>query len=287
MSISPSIWSAAPRLALGTERARRGSSWIKVANLQGPGTTYDPDAASLFARMTVQPDDTRKALTNNLITSLKSAGLWDKLDCLWLMAAHDAQAARLNWKSAAFTLTPVAAPSFTADRGYTFDGASSFLKTGYIPNTHGVAYQLNTGHMSTYSKSTGINGGGTIGGRTTSTVDQALLLPRNGGTFSGRINQNINPTGITVSDSSGHFTASRVDASTIRLSRNGSMLGVSSAAVTNKPQYELYIGGINQSDTLALPTAQLLSAATVGDYLSDADNTALYVLLRDYQAAMP
>ena len=31
-----------------------------------------------------------------LVDSLKSAGVWAKLDALYLLAAHDAQAARLN-----------------------------------------------------------------------------------------------------------------------------------------------------------------------------------------------
>lgn len=66
------------------------------------GYSYDPDASSLFSRMTVQPNGARKALYNSLIMGLKSAGIWSKLDGLWITAAHDAQAARLNIKTLVF-----------------------------------------------------------------------------------------------------------------------------------------------------------------------------------------
>lgn len=98
------------------------------------GPVYDPDAASLFARMSVQPDDVRKLLISDTIAAFKAAGVWSKFDILYFLAAHDAQAARLNWKSNNFNCLAVSSPTFTTDRGYAGNGSSSYLNTQYTPN---------------------------------------------------------------------------------------------------------------------------------------------------------
>lgn len=106
-----------------------------VLNLDGtPYTGYEPEADALFARMTTAPDETRKGLINDLIIALKAGGSWAKYDGLHVIAAHNAQAASLNWIEDAYPLTPVNSPTFTADRGYAGNGSTSYLEfTGYNP----------------------------------------------------------------------------------------------------------------------------------------------------------
>lgn len=106
------------------------------------GITYDPAAVALFAAMTTPPTQARKALIDQTIRSLKSAGVWARLDVMWCLAAHNAQAARLNWITpGSFGLTAVSSPTFTADRGYTGDGASSYLSSTFQPGISGAATQ--------------------------------------------------------------------------------------------------------------------------------------------------
>lgn len=100
------------------------------------GSAYDPAAVALFAAMTTPPTDARKALINALIVSLKAAGIWTLLDVLYLIAAADSQAARLNCiNPATFTLSAVNSPAFTADRGYAGDGLSAYVDTTLNPVT--------------------------------------------------------------------------------------------------------------------------------------------------------
>lgn len=101
----------------------------------GEGGGYSTEALALFARFTTPPDATRKTLINNLIVALKAAGVWSKLDALYLTAAADSQAARRNWIADAFNLTAVSSPTFVADRGYTGDGSTSYLETSFNPST--------------------------------------------------------------------------------------------------------------------------------------------------------
>lgn len=97
---------------------------------------YDPDAVTYFNAMTVQASDTRKGLINDMIVGLKADGVWSKLDLLYLLASHDSQAALLNAKApATFTATPTGGTTFTTDRGYTANGSTGYLGTGFNPST--------------------------------------------------------------------------------------------------------------------------------------------------------
>lgn len=95
-----------------------------------PGTVYDTDAQNYFAAMTVQPDATRKGLINDLFVGLKTDGVWAKPDWLILLASHDAQAARINARTPSKIAAAVNSPTFTVDRGFTGDGATSYIDFG-------------------------------------------------------------------------------------------------------------------------------------------------------------
>lgn len=60
-------------------------------------TPTNSEAATLVAAMSTPPDDTRYELIDDTVGSLKSAGLWAKLDCIYFTRAHHEQASRLNW----------------------------------------------------------------------------------------------------------------------------------------------------------------------------------------------
>lgn len=129
------------------------------------GANYCAEALALFARMTVQPDVARKRLINSTIVSMKVAGLWSesKFDGLYIFAAHDAQAARLNWLGSDSISVP-GSPTFTANRGYQGNGSSSYLQAN-----PGVTYAADAGHAGMFIETAdtaggrGIDYGGTNG----------------------------------------------------------------------------------------------------------------------------
>ncbi|MFG1423925.1 hypothetical protein [Roseixanthobacter liquoris] len=68
-----------------------------------------PETLGLLARMSVPPSPARRTQIDTLVKGLIAAGLWTKLDALYLTAAHDAQAARLNlvpWTGTVTNLLP-------------------------------------------------------------------------------------------------------------------------------------------------------------------------------------
>lgn len=125
---------------------------------------YCAEARTLFAAMTVQPTRGRKARINEFINRLKAASIWTKIDIMYVPAAHDEQAARLNWKApGSFTLTAVNSPTFATDRGFTGNGTSSYLDTGWDPGTNAVYYTQNDAHNAVYpstpTTATGLSSG--------------------------------------------------------------------------------------------------------------------------------
>lgn len=100
---------------------------IAIQNLIG---NYEPETLTLLDRMSVRPDSDRRTAINNLVNTLKTAGIWVKLDGLYVLAAHHEQAARLNWVRAAADLTAINSPAFEVDTGFTGDGSTAYLSNG-------------------------------------------------------------------------------------------------------------------------------------------------------------
>lgn len=120
-------------------------------------SAFDPSSRAVFAAMTSPPTAGRKRLIDRTIRRLKAAGLWSQIDCMYVMAAADSQAALVDWMKPSRTATPVNSPTFTADRGYAGDAATSYLTSGYIPNIDKVAVSLNSIQIGVYTRS--VHGG--------------------------------------------------------------------------------------------------------------------------------
>ncbi|MGK9234517.1 hypothetical protein KXS07_26830 [Inquilinus limosus] len=120
----------------GNESVASGSVTITV-------NAIDADAWAYIAAMTLRPPYARQTLIKTLVESLKSAGVWGKLDCLYLLAAHHEQASRLNAKAPgsfalAATTAGSTAPVFTLDRGWQGGGAGA-TAGGYLACTFNAA----------------------------------------------------------------------------------------------------------------------------------------------------
>jgi hypothetical protein len=80
----------------------------------------------------------RQTIVNNFIYAEKQAGTWALTDDYWGLWAENAPQALTSLKQRRLA-TVVAAPTFTADRGYTGNGTTSYVNTGFVCSTHAVA----------------------------------------------------------------------------------------------------------------------------------------------------
>ena len=115
-----------------------------------PPPVFDTDYQALLDRATflgyTLPSSGQRTKQNQLVLDLKAAGVWVLLDWLYVFATDgDSNFATLNWKSpTTFQLTKVNTPAFTTNAGFTGDGVTSYLDTGWIPATHAVNYTLDS-----------------------------------------------------------------------------------------------------------------------------------------------
>jgi len=112
-----------------------------------------PETEALVAAMTPAPDEARIALIDATIGSVIAAGLWAKVDLLYLTAAHAQQAAPLNWINPATALTEGGAPTFTADQGFTGDASNNLLSG---PNINALThYTQNNASFGVWARTQG------------------------------------------------------------------------------------------------------------------------------------
>ena len=91
------------------------------------------------------PSDSVKVKQNTLLTSMKTDGVWAKLDVFYVFAQDgSAEFATLNWKNPnANQSALVNAPTFVSNGGFTGNGTSSYIDTNFNPATQGVQYTQN------------------------------------------------------------------------------------------------------------------------------------------------
>jgi hypothetical protein len=235
----------------------------------------------IFAAFTTPPTPARQTLIQNAVASLMTAGVWDKLDALYMFAAADAQAAKVNWKNpGTYNASEVLAPTFTADQGFT--GASTkYLDSGFNPTTAPTPqFVQNSAAFFAWSL-TDIDAATAIFGPATATGSgESMLFPRSAGTVNLYINQGSNST-LANTDGSGFFTVVRraaSGASAIEVYRNTTSLGTGSiASVAPANQSFAFL----KRGAAAFWTGQV-AAGGFGSQLSAGEQLAAYNTLRTY-----
>lgn len=120
-----------------------GKSYADLAG--GGGESFDTDYQAVLDRASslgyTAPSSGQQTLQNTLVTDLKTAGVWDKLDLFYVFATDgDSDYATLNWKApSSFQLTKTNSPTFTTNEGFAQSG-TAYLDTGYNLLTDGTNY---------------------------------------------------------------------------------------------------------------------------------------------------
>lgn len=189
----------------------------------GGGPTDEPETTALVAAMTVAPSAGRKTLINNLILSLKSAGVWTKLDFLHVIAAHDAQAGRINWRNPAQVATVGGTATFTVDRGYQGDGTTGYIDTGLLLSTL-TNYKQDTAHIGGWcaTEAGGTSNQAMVGTLTTNTKMQ--LAPKISNNVQSRLN-NVTAGNTANTVSKGHSLITRVVSTGFDVYKDGASIG--------------------------------------------------------------
>lgn len=208
-----------------------------LSQFSGSGASYDADATAVFNAMATMPDATRKGHINTLVTALKSAGIWTKLDHL-VVCANTAEAdGLLDWKNPSTPWTAVNSPTFTSDQGYAGNGTSSYL-VGPTNLSSLTQYQQNSGHIALWSRTATAAASTTAYDYGTTGASGSFLgvVRDSAGKATGRINHTTGTTSTSngsVTDGSGFFVFTRTGSTEVRGYRNGTEITGSPMASTS------------------------------------------------------
>lgn len=189
------------------------------------GTVWNASALAIIAAMTPPPDAARALAINSTVTSLQSTGLWPLLDALFILAAHDAQAALLNWKNPSQVASTVNSPTFTTDQGYTGNGTSSYVDTGIKSTAVGSVGTQNSNHIGVYCLNN--VGSNSAVGNTAQSVQPRNVADDH---LWGRAGNSSNTDTGLASTSLGHSIINRVDSSYISGYKDGALLATVASA---------------------------------------------------------
>jgi len=246
-----------------------------LASGEGGGYTFvNSEAAALVARFTTPPDNPRKLLIDNLVGSLKSDGVWARLELFYVLAAADAQAARRNWIADVGNLAAVASPIFTADRGYVSDGSSAYLES---------SYELSTATLFTQNDASLGQWNNTLVAATVDimAVGNARIRPY-AGTGSVAFRPNTSATLLPArTPTTGSLAYSRTASNAWSAYGGGSLIS-SAADVSSAVSGTLRLLAISGGT----PSTSRMAAAWAGASLSDAQQAAMNAALNTYLQAV-
>jgi hypothetical protein len=200
-----------------------GLSLSSARSVASGGTSYSAEATALFARMSTQPDDTRKGLINTFIVGLTTASLWTKLDALYVFAAGDTQAALLNWKGATFDASEVGSPVFTADRGYA-SAAGAYIDSNMAQNVGGTQYTQHAGVFGCYNNVAGTDGQYLMGLVTNGSTRVIPKTALGGGNWRQNTGTTVTIPDGTVASRVGAWSVVRENSTTQTIRQNGAQI---------------------------------------------------------------
>lgn len=221
----------------------------------------------------------RAGLIGGLIARLKAAGTWSLYDDIFLHAAESEVQALTSLKQRRLG-SAVAAPTFTTDRGYAFNGTSQYVDTGFIASSHKVAMTGSDMRVSAYER-TNVNSTGYTAGALTGSTSNIRVRSRNGANAEGNLNSGA--LSAANADSRGMVAWSRTAGGTFEGWYRGASIGTTAPSTgTSLPTHSLYIGAQNNAGAPGGYRAASVALVTVGASFSAAQEAADYTIWQDF-----
>ena len=166
-------------------------------------TIYEAEYKAILDYATTQgytlPSTAQRLKQNTLLSSLKTSGVWNKLDTFANFATDGStQFALIDWKRLT-QYTAVLSPTFTTNEGFMGNGTSSYIDTNFNPVTQGINYTQN--NASRYLFMFLASGTSALDGRSAASINNMSRTSSS--------NQRINQSTTALSGGSFDFTATK------------------------------------------------------------------------------
>jgi hypothetical protein len=230
----------------------------------------------------------RLAIVATFVTAEKAAGTWAATDDYWPLWGENAAQALTSLKQKRLA-TAVNTPTFTADRGYVFNGTTNYINVNFVPSTNGIAMTGTSVRLAVYERTNVTDANIAFGA--ISGANWLVLYPRLGAqTFTGTNSDNNTAFDLPSSDSRG-YTSGSVNGTTLAnlaayknglaLNRTGVVNVVSGLGVQ-----PLLIGANNNGGTAVNLRPCSVGFAAIGASLTAAQELAQYNNVQAWATAL-
>jgi hypothetical protein len=251
-----------------------------------PGVGFTPSCSQSSALIARMDGGENKSAVDTAVCGMVTDGNWSLMDAFYVFAINSTANANLNWISPSFSLTVNGTCTFTANQGYTGDGSTCFLNTGYNTNT-GTNWALNSAAMGAcdFSASTPSSATLVIGNHDASTFSGIETYAN--GHMEGPVNSTSLPQ-LSRTNSQGLAVISRTNSSNVAYYLNGAAVSGSpvtelSSAVTNA---NVYVLALNSNGTAADFSSDQVGAAFASGGLTSTQVTQIRNRLNTYFSAV-
>jgi hypothetical protein len=259
---------------------------VLILNQGGGAGAFDTDYQAVLNRATALgyslPSAGQQTKQNTLVLALKSAGVWTKMDILYIFA-NDVTGNfwKLNWKApTTFEITePGGALTKTSNVGVNGNGTTIYAQTGWNPATNGVNYTLTDASLSVYSNTDLTDSEYDIGCSDANLIWCGIRTAANQAGVMINTTLSTFTTGGLVTNSVGFFTFMRRPLGSLQCSiwKNGVQVDQVTRAAAAIPSDNLRITTAEGSTG----TTRVLGMAAVGG-AANAENPAFYTSWNNY-----
>lgn len=227
----------------------------------------------------------RRRIVDKFVRAAKSSGSWALTDDYWGLWGENVIQSLMSLKQRRLATT-VNSPTFTADRGYVFDGATNYINTNFIPSTHGVQLTGTDQRISIYER-TDLDAAAYSAGVFVGATSRIDITTRGGTSLTGRLNSGGG--NFTNANSLGLHAVSRAGgATTMKGYKNGvALTDVTGLTVgTGKPNIAIFIGCLDLSGNPSTFRASSVGFLSVGAPLSSAQELSQYKAVQAWATAV-
>jgi hypothetical protein len=234
----------------------------------------------------------RKTVVDNLITTLKSNGLWATVDRIWLTAAENAPSALTDLVAGALaTAHNGGSLTFTADRGYqdtTNPTSGSYIDSGFNPATApSPHFVTDAGYLFGWTNSAGADVGALVGQGSAIAAGFSRLNTNNASVMYWDLNS-VDTTGgssIPAPAVTGLYLLNRrAGTGAQSVDVNGAVYG--SNTITSTGPLSANFTGLAGGVPSVYSTSQICAFGFGGPGQSGVNRTAFYNAMRTYMTAV-
>jgi len=203
------------------------------------------------------------------------------MKAIYPMVGASAAACAQNLKSSSFTGTFSSGWTF-ASTGVTGNGTSAFMNSNLIPSGN---VGQDDAHLSVYSRSN-VTTSSIVDIGCLNTVRFYIISNFGGASYIG-FNAPTDDAVTTITDTRGFIEVSRINSTTVKMYRNGSVQStvtqVSTGVNTVQP---VYVGAYNNAGTSAFWSTREYALASIGLGLTDTQASNFYTAVQAFQTTL-